>query len=55
VSGQENFQDMKLFIQHLTGQEVLPDLIFDAGKCRRRQASRLVDLRNDLKPVILRP
>jgi len=53
LSGQESLRDLRLLKEYFPDKKRQPDLVVDAGPCRRLKPSRLVDLR-DLKPVILR-
>jgi len=54
LAGQEpirNPQDISLYFKNPSQQ---PDLVVEAGLVRRRRASRLIDLREENRPIILR-
>ena len=53
LSNRESLLDLR-FLPHYFPREKYIDLVVDAGPCRRKKASRLVDLRQNQKPLILR-
>lgn len=54
LSGQEIINNPKNIIKHFPTHSNQPDLVVDAGVCRRHRASKILDLREDSKSVILR-
>lgn len=53
VSGRESIHDLSRLAEQFPGPEARPDLVVDAGVCRRRP-SKLIDLRLSAMPVVLR-
>lgn len=54
LSGQELINNPKDIIKYFPVRSVQPDLVVDAGLCRRKRASKILDLRENLEPLILR-
>lgn len=54
LSGQANIPDLKSLLHHFPHKQQRPDLVVDFGKCRGLRPSRLIDLRDPLKPLVLR-
>lgn len=54
LSGQEAVRDLRKISQYFPKENDRPDFAVDAGTCRRTKPSRLIDLRNGNKPLILR-
>lgn len=54
LSNQESIADLKLLDRYFPAGSLHPDLAIDTGLCRRKRPSRLVDLRTENKPLILR-
>ena len=54
LSGQKSIQDLKRLLEHFPKKKYRPDLVVDTGKCRRAKPSRLIDLRSEGRPVIIR-
>lgn len=54
LSGQEVISDPKRIVQFFPIKSRQPDLVLDAGPCRRSHPSRLLDLRGEGKMRILR-
>lgn len=54
LSGQENINNPRLLAVYWPLGSKQPDLAVDAGLIRRKQASRLIDLRSIDKPMVLR-
>ena len=54
LSGQESIMSVKRLSGYFPATKNGPDLIVDQGYCRRRRPSRLIDLRDGTKPLILR-
>ncbi|MFA7088015.1 MAG: L-threonylcarbamoyladenylate synthase [Patescibacteria group bacterium] len=54
LSGQENIHDLNSLLHYFPEGGKRFDLIIDAGKCRRRKPSKLIDLRDENNPEILR-
>jgi L-threonylcarbamoyladenylate synthase len=54
LSGQNNISTPKYLVDYFSKKGPLPDLVVDAGECRRRRPSRLIDLRDENNPLILR-
>lgn len=54
ISGQPVINNLKNLDKYFLEKSNRPDLIVDAGICRRQKASRILDLREDTKSFILR-
>jgi L-threonylcarbamoyladenylate synthase len=54
LSNQKSIPDLKLLPHYFPKKYLRPDLVVDAGKCRRQKPSRLLDLRDEKKPIVLR-
>ena len=54
LSGRENVLDLKSLDSYFPKKQPRPDLVVDTGRCRRRRPSRLLDLRDEKKPIVLR-
>lgn len=54
LSGEENIRDPKRLLEIFPRRGARPDLVLDNGIAKRRKASRLIDLRQEDKPKILR-
>lgn len=53
ISGQEEINEVDNLAAHWPRRNNQPDMVIDAGRPRRRRASRVIDWRND-KPVVIR-
>lgn len=53
LSGQPDLTDPQYLSDYFSARQ-RPDLVVDSGQCRRRRPSRLIDLRNEERPLILR-
>lgn len=53
LSGQPDLIDPQYLSDYFFGRQQ-PDLVISSGRCRRRRPSRLIDLRNEERPLILR-
>lgn len=53
-SGQSSLVDLKELIDYFPKKQERPDLVIDSGVCRRRQSSRLIDLRDAQNLIVLR-
>ncbi|HBA36429.1 TPA: threonylcarbamoyl-AMP synthase [Candidatus Falkowbacteria bacterium] len=54
LSGRESIHDLRHLLNYFPQKGRRPDLVIDAGKCRRQKPSRLIDLRDETHPIILR-
>jgi len=54
LSGEEVIRDLKLLMQYFPKKKCRPDLVLDIGACRRVRPSRLIDLRSESGPIIIR-
>lgn len=53
LSGQPDLTDPRYLSDYFPVRQ-RPDLVVSSGRCRRRRPSRLIDLRNEEQPLILR-
>jgi len=53
LSGQPDLIDLQYLPDYFSGRQ-RPDLVVNSGQCRRRRPSRLIDLRREDRPLILR-
>lgn len=54
LSGEKNINDFSKLNKYFPRKSNRPDLVIDAGRARKRKPSRLIDLRNEDKPIIIR-
>jgi L-threonylcarbamoyladenylate synthase len=54
LSGQTAISRPARLFHYFPDKKQRPDLVIDSGLCRRWRPSRLIDLRNDRQPVIIR-
>ena len=54
LSGQKSISDPEDIFRHFPEKKYRPDLVVDSGSCRRRRPSRLIDLRDDSRPIVVR-
>lgn len=54
LSGQSGISDLQSLLHYFPHKQPRPDLVVDSGKCRQLRPSRLIDLRDPKKPLILR-
>ena len=54
LSGKDNINNPKSLFHYFPEKHHRPDLVVDTGPCRRRRPSRVIDLRNEQLPLILR-
>jgi len=54
LSGEKNINDFSKLNKYFPRKSNRPDLVIDAGRARKRKPSRLIDLRNEEKPIIIR-
>lgn len=54
LSGQKNITNLRQLNRYFPKKNNRPDLIIDAGPSPKRRPSRLIDLRNETEPIIIR-
>jgi len=54
ISDQAVISNLQSLIHYFPNKKRQPDLVIDFGRCRNTKASRLIDLRDSTKPIILR-
>lgn len=54
LSGEKNINDFSKLSYYFPRKNNRPDLVIDAGRAQKKKPSRLIDLRDEDKPVIIR-
>lgn len=54
LSGEKNISDFSKLKKYFPRKNNRPDLVIDAGRAKQRKPSRLIDLRNENNPIIIR-
>jgi len=54
LSGEKNINDFSKLNKYFPRKSNRPDLVINAGRARKRKPSRLIDLRNEENPIIIR-
>lgn len=54
ISGEEGITDFNRLNEYFPEKKNRPDLVVNAGRARKRKPSRLIDLRDEKKPLLIR-
>lgn len=54
LSGEKNINDLSSLNQYFPHKSNRPDLVIDTGRTKKRKSSRLIDLRKEDEPIIIR-